>query len=150
MSAGSRSGGANTPGTGDSTEESTPVRGASSERSALSLSRRLRPLPGSGTCEPIDRWCRRVAPQPPANGSGSLRDVDKDQGATIGYRPKSLRDGPNPPQANLCLGSYSVSNHYHLIFQTPEPNLVQGMGWFQNTWTRRFNVGHRRWGHARR
>jgi putative transposase len=43
-----------------------------------------------------------------------------------------------------------MSNHYHLIFQTPEPNLVQGMGWFQNTWTRRFNVRHRQWGHARR
>ena len=30
-----------------------------------------------------------------------------------------------------------MSNHYHFIFKTPEPNMVEGMGWFQNTWTRR-------------
>jgi REP element-mobilizing transposase RayT len=29
-----------------------------------------------------------------------------------------------------------MSNHYHLLFKTPEPNLVAGMKWFQNTWTR--------------
>ena len=40
-----------------------------------------------------------------------------------------------------------MSNHYHLVFKTPEPNLVAGMKWFQNTWTRRFNVRHRLWGH---
>lgn len=40
-----------------------------------------------------------------------------------------------------------MGNHYHLVFQTPEPNLVEGMKWFQNTWTRRFNVRHRLWGH---
>jgi len=40
-----------------------------------------------------------------------------------------------------------MSNHYHLLFRTPEPNLVHGMSWFQNTWTRRFNARHRLWGH---
>jgi len=40
-----------------------------------------------------------------------------------------------------------MGNHYHFLFQTPEPNLVQGMSWFQNTWTRRFNSRHRLWGH---
>jgi hypothetical protein len=40
-----------------------------------------------------------------------------------------------------------MGNHYHFVFQTPEPNLVAGMKWFQNTWTRRFNVCHRLWGH---
>ncbi len=40
-----------------------------------------------------------------------------------------------------------MSNHYHFLFQTPEPNLVQGMSWFQNTWTCRFNARHRQWGH---
>ena len=40
-----------------------------------------------------------------------------------------------------------MSNHYHFLFRTPEPNLVQGMSWFQNTWTRRFNSRHRLWGH---
>jgi putative transposase len=32
-----------------------------------------------------------------------------------------------------------MSNHYHLMLETPEPNLVAGMHWFQTTWTMRFN-----------
>ncbi len=40
-----------------------------------------------------------------------------------------------------------MGNHYHFLFRTPEPNLVEGMKWFQNTWTRRFNVRHKHWGH---
>jgi len=40
-----------------------------------------------------------------------------------------------------------MSNHYHFLLKTPEPNLVAGMTWFQNAWTRRFNVRHRLWGH---
>ena len=39
-----------------------------------------------------------------------------------------------------------MSNHYHLAIETPEPNLVVGMQWLQNTFTRRFNVRHRKWG----
>src|SRR5438477_5906401 len=39
-----------------------------------------------------------------------------------------------------------LSNHYHLMIETPEPNLVAGMKWLQNTLTRRFNVRHRAWG----
>jgi REP-associated tyrosine transposase len=47
----------------------------------------------------------------------------------------------------VLYGWVLMSNHYHFLFQTPEPNLVQGMSWFQNTWTRRFNTRHRLWGH---
>ncbi len=36
-----------------------------------------------------------------------------------------------------------MSNHYHLLIETPEANLVKGMKWVQNTYTRRFNVRHR-------
>jgi REP element-mobilizing transposase RayT len=39
-----------------------------------------------------------------------------------------------------------MSNHYHLLIETPEPNLVAGMKWLQNTYTRRFNIRHRLWG----
>ena len=39
-----------------------------------------------------------------------------------------------------------MSNHYHLMLQTPEPNLVEGMKWLQNSYTRRFNSKHRLWG----
>jgi len=39
-----------------------------------------------------------------------------------------------------------MGNHYHLLLETPEPNLVAGMQWLQNTYTRRFNTRHRLWG----
>lgn len=39
-----------------------------------------------------------------------------------------------------------MGNHYHLMIETPEANLVAGMGWLQNTFTRRYNVRHRAWG----
>ena len=39
-----------------------------------------------------------------------------------------------------------MGNHYHLCLETPEPNLVAGMKWLQNTVTRRYNVRHRAWG----
>lgn len=40
-----------------------------------------------------------------------------------------------------------MGNHYHLLLETPEPNLVSGMQWFQGTYTKRFNVRHRECGH---
>jgi len=36
-----------------------------------------------------------------------------------------------------------MGNHYHLAFSTPRGNLVEGMKWFQNTYTRRFNCRHK-------
>jgi putative transposase len=40
-----------------------------------------------------------------------------------------------------------MDNHYHLVIETPRANLVDGMKWFQNAYTRRFNVKHGQWGH---
>ena len=40
-----------------------------------------------------------------------------------------------------------MDNHFHWVLETPEPNLVRGMGWFMNTLTRRINVRNRLWGH---
>lgn len=40
-----------------------------------------------------------------------------------------------------------MGNHYHLLLETPEPNLVVGMQWLQGTYTKRFNAAHRVWGH---
>lgn len=40
-----------------------------------------------------------------------------------------------------------MNNHYHLLLETPEPNLVDGMRWFQSTYTQRFNIRHKLWGH---
>jgi REP element-mobilizing transposase RayT len=39
-----------------------------------------------------------------------------------------------------------MRNHYHFVLHTPEANLVTGMKWFMNTYTRRFNCRHRQWG----
>jgi putative transposase len=35
-----------------------------------------------------------------------------------------------------------LDNHYHMVLRTPEANLVSGMKWFQNFWTKRFNARH--------
>jgi REP element-mobilizing transposase RayT len=40
-----------------------------------------------------------------------------------------------------------LDNHYHLAIRTPEPNLVDGMRWFQNAFTRRINTRNELWGH---
>ena len=39
-----------------------------------------------------------------------------------------------------------MGNHYHVLLETPEANLVAGMQWLQNAYTRRFNVRHGQWG----
>jgi hypothetical protein len=32
-----------------------------------------------------------------------------------------------------------MSNHFHLVVETPQPNLVAGMKWLLGTYTSRFN-----------
>jgi putative transposase len=41
-----------------------------------------------------------------------------------------------------------MSNHYHLLLETPEANLVAGMTWLQTTYTVRFNARHKLRGHV--
>jgi putative transposase len=40
-----------------------------------------------------------------------------------------------------------MNNHYHLLLETPEANLVAGMKWLQGTYTQRFNTRHKVFGH---
>jgi REP element-mobilizing transposase RayT len=40
-----------------------------------------------------------------------------------------------------------MGNHYRLLLETPEANLVDGMRWLQGTYTKRFNFRHKQWGH---
>ena len=40
-----------------------------------------------------------------------------------------------------------MGNHYHLLVETPEPNLVAGMKWLQGTYTQRYNSRHDLFGH---
>jgi REP element-mobilizing transposase RayT len=41
-----------------------------------------------------------------------------------------------------------MSNHYHLVLETPEPNLVAGMAWLQSSYTIRLNHRHKLLGHV--
>jgi putative transposase len=38
-------------------------------------------------------------------------------------------------------------NHFHLVVETPQANLVAGMRWFLSTYTARFNRRHKLFGH---
>ena len=40
-----------------------------------------------------------------------------------------------------------MSNHFHLVLQTPEPNLSRGMHWLNGSYAGWFNHQHKRWGH---
>jgi REP element-mobilizing transposase RayT len=40
-----------------------------------------------------------------------------------------------------------MSNHFHLVVETPRANLVPGMKWLLGTYTLRFNHQHRLFGH---
>jgi REP element-mobilizing transposase RayT len=40
-----------------------------------------------------------------------------------------------------------MSNHFHLVLETPQANLVAGMKWFLGTYTARFNRRHKLFGH---
>ena len=41
-----------------------------------------------------------------------------------------------------------MRNHFHLVVETPRPNLVAGMKWFLGTYTSRFNRRHKLFGHV--
>ena len=41
-----------------------------------------------------------------------------------------------------------MGNHYHLLIETPQPNLVDGMKWVQSTFANRFNRFHKTNGHV--
>jgi hypothetical protein len=40
-----------------------------------------------------------------------------------------------------------MSNHFHLVLETPQPNLAIGMKWLLGTYTQRYNRRHQVWGH---
>ena len=40
-----------------------------------------------------------------------------------------------------------MANHFHLVLETPQANLVAGMKWFLGTYTARFNRRHKLFGH---
>ena len=40
-----------------------------------------------------------------------------------------------------------MNNHFHLVVETPNANLIAGMRWFLSTYTARFNRRHKLFGH---
>ena len=40
-----------------------------------------------------------------------------------------------------------MSNHFHLVVETPQPNLVFGMKWLLGVYTKRYNIRHKLCGH---
>lgn len=40
-----------------------------------------------------------------------------------------------------------MRNHFHLVLETPQPNLVAGMKWLLGTYTSRYNRRHKEFGH---
>jgi REP element-mobilizing transposase RayT len=40
-----------------------------------------------------------------------------------------------------------MSNYFHLVLETPQPNLANGMKWLLGTYAQRFNRRHRHSGH---
>ncbi len=40
-----------------------------------------------------------------------------------------------------------MRNHFHLVVETPQANLVAGMKWFLGVYTKRFNIRHKLCGH---
>ncbi|MEZ6156373.1 MAG: transposase [Candidatus Scalinduaceae bacterium] len=37
-----------------------------------------------------------------------------------------------------------MDNHYHLLLKTNKPNISKGMQWFGTTYTRQYNIKHKR------
>ena len=76
------------------------------------------------------------------------------------YRADVFRSEKTKAAFLKCLGETSLksgwlvhawcvmSNHYHLCFTTPQPNLVEGMRWLQGTFSMRFNRLRNERGHV--
>ncbi|MBC7365474.1 MAG: transposase [Undibacterium sp.] len=76
------------------------------------------------------------------------------------YRADVFRADATRAAFMKCLGEASdksgwvvhawcvMSNHYHLCFTTPRPNLVEGMRWLQATFSNRFNRLRNERGHV--
>ena len=41
-----------------------------------------------------------------------------------------------------------MRNHFHLVVETPKPNLVEGMRWLLSAYTIRLNHRQKRFGHV--
>ena len=88
------------------------------------------------------RICSLVAPRPPAS-----RARNPPVGLFFKQALKTLAEACQKTGWEVhayCL----MRNHYHLVLETPNANLVAGMAWLQSSYTSRLNHRHKRIGHV--
>jgi len=68
---------------------------------------------------------------------------DADRSAFLDLLGKEVQQ-----QGWICYAYCLMDNHYHLLIETPEPNLVAGMRRLNGVYTQAFNRRHRRVGHV--
>ena len=78
-----------------------------------------------------------------ANGTGNIFESDVDRQDFV----KTLAE--TCEKAGFEVHAYCLMrNHFHLVVETPNGNLVAGMRWLLSVYTLRFNPRHRRFGHV--
>jgi putative transposase len=77
------------------------------------------------------------------DGQEAIYLDDEDRATCVGVMESVIK------RFNWTVHAYSLmSNHYHLLVETPDANLAQGMRQFNGIYTQRFNRRHRRVGHV--
>ena len=78
-----------------------------------------------------------------ANGKGNIFETDVDRQDFV----KTLAE--TCAKTGFQVHAYCLMrNHFHLVVETPQGNLVAGMRWFLSAYTLRFNPRHKRFGHV--
>jgi REP element-mobilizing transposase RayT len=78
-----------------------------------------------------------------ANGKGNIFETDVDRQDFL----KTLAETCD--KTGFQVHAYCLMrNHFHLVVETPNANLVAGMRWFLSAYTLRFNPRHKRFGHV--
>jgi len=78
-----------------------------------------------------------------ANGKGNIFHCDVDRQDFL----KTLAEACQ--KAGFEIHAYCLMrNHFHLVIETPNANLVAGMAWLLSTYTIRFNHRHKLFGHV--
>ena len=78
-----------------------------------------------------------------ANGKGNIYETDVDRQDFL----KTLAEACD--KTGFQIHAYCLMrNHFHLVVETPNGNLVAGMRWLLSAYTLRFNPRHKRFGHV--
>jgi REP element-mobilizing transposase RayT len=78
-----------------------------------------------------------------ANGKGNIFETDVDR-QDFAKTLAETCDKTGFQVHAYCL----MRNHFHLVVETPNAELVAGMRWFLSAYALRFNPRHKRFGHV--